>query len=108
MNEWPPNSVLVIDNASFHEVAGIREMVEERGSRLLYLSAYSPGFNPIEFSFSNIKAWLSANQDHQDRVDQALDSEEGTLYDLFREAAHSVTMENAKAWYKHCGYNVPE
>ncbi|KAH9973656.1 hypothetical protein BJV77DRAFT_936048, partial [Russula vinacea] len=32
MNEWPlPNSVLVIDNASIHKVAGICEMVEERG-----------------------------------------------------------------------------
>jgi DDE superfamily endonuclease len=33
MNEWPlPNSVLVIDNASIHKVASIREMVEECGA----------------------------------------------------------------------------
>jgi hypothetical protein len=31
MNSWPlPNSVLVMDNASIHKVAGLREMVEER------------------------------------------------------------------------------
>ena len=49
MNEWPlANSVLVIDNASIHKVAGIREMVEEHGLHLLYLPAYSPDFNPID------------------------------------------------------------
>jgi DDE superfamily endonuclease len=31
MQPWPlPNSVLVMDNASIHKVAGIHEMVEER------------------------------------------------------------------------------
>jgi transposase len=59
MNKWPlPNSVLVVDNASIHKVAGIREMVEEQGARLLFLPAYSPDFNPIELAFSTIKAWL--------------------------------------------------
>ncbi len=41
MNEWPlPNSVLVVDNTLIHKVASIRELVEERGTRLLYLPAY--------------------------------------------------------------------
>ena len=42
-----------------------------------------------------IKVWLRANQD---RVDQALDFEEGTVYDLFRETVHLITMENTKVW----------
>jgi hypothetical protein len=59
MNKWPlPNSVLVVNNMSIHKVAGIHEMVEEHGARLLYLPAYSPDFNPIELAFSTIKAWL--------------------------------------------------
>ena len=104
MNEWPlPNSVLIIDNASIHKVAGIREMVEERGARLLYLPAYSPDFNPVELAFSTIKAWLRANRD---RVDQELESENGIVYNALSEAVNSVTAENAKGWYAHCGYNV--
>ena len=64
MNRWPlPNSVLVVDNASIHKVAGIRELVEESGMRLLYLPAYSPNLNPIELAFSTIKGWLRANRD---------------------------------------------
>lgn len=105
MNEWPlPNSVLVIDNASIHKVAGVREMVEERGVCLLYLPAYSPDFNPIELAFSTIKTWLRANRDC---MNQELESEHGVPYNILWEAIHSVTKEQAKGWYKHCGYNIP-
>jgi hypothetical protein len=106
MNEWPlPNSVLVIDNASIHKVAGIREMVEERGARLLFLPSYSPDLNPIELAFSTIKTWLRVNRD---RMNQAVDSNDGTVYDMFWEAVYSVTAEHAKGWYKHCGYTLHE
>ena len=102
MNKWPlPNSVLVVDNASIHKVAGIREAVEEHGARLLFLPAYSPDLNPIELAFSSIKAWLRR---YRERVDEGLESENGEIYDTFWEAVHSVTAGDAKGWYKHCGY----
>jgi hypothetical protein len=105
MNKWPlPNSVLVVDNASIHKVAGIREMVEEQGARLLFLPAYSPDFNPIELAFSTIKAWLRANRDG---VAVEMESEDGTAYNALWQAVHSVTAEDAKGWYKHCGYIIP-
>ncbi|SRR6266404_4890515 len=104
MNKWPlAHSVLVVDNASIHKVAGIREMVEEHGARLVYLPAYSPDLNPIELAFSSIKAWLRANRD---RVNQELET--GTVYDAFWEAVHTVTAEHAAGWYKHCGYTLPD
>ena len=106
MNEFPlPNSVLVIDNASIHKVDGIREMVEDRGARLVYLPSYSPDFNPIELAFSTIKQWLRSNRD---RVNQELESVDGTIYNIFWEAVHSVTADQARGWYKHCGYIVDE
>ena len=104
MNEWPlPRSVLIVDNASIHKVAGIREMVEERGARLIYLPAYSPDFNPIELAFSKIKAWLRTNRDH---LNTELDSGDASVYSSFWEAVHSVTVEHARGWYKHCGYGI--
>ena len=106
MNEFPlPNSVLVIDNASIHKIDGIRELVEDRGARLLYLPSYSPDFNPIELAFSTIKQWLRLNRD---RVNQELQSRDGRIYDIFWEAVHSVTAKQARGWYKHCGYVVNE
>jgi hypothetical protein len=102
MNKWPlPNSVLVIDNTSIHKVAGIRELVEERGMRLLFLPSYSPDYNPIELAFSSIKAWLRTNREH---VNREMETEGGTIYNALWQAVHSVTSGKAKGWYKHCGY----
>ena len=102
MNKWPlPNSVLVVDNASIHKVAGIRELVEGHGMRLMFLPSYSPDLNPIELAFSSIKAWLHANRDH---VNQEMESETGTVYNALWQAVHSVTPDKARGWYKHCGY----
>ncbi len=49
--------ILVLDNVAFHKVAGIREAIEARGARLLYLPPYSPDLNPIEKAFSKLKAF---------------------------------------------------
>ena len=102
MNEWLlPNSVLIIDNVAIHKVEGIRKMVEEHGSQLLYLPAYSLDYNPIENTFSSIKSWLHSNRDC---VNLELDSVDGTICDIFWEAIHSITADDLKGWYKHCGY----
>ena len=104
MNKWPlPNSVLVMDNAAIHKVPGIRELVEEHGARLLFLPSYSPDFNPIELAFSTIKAWLRRNQD---RMSEEMEAEGSIIYDVFWEAVQSITAEQAKGWYSHCGYGV--
>ena len=105
MNRWPlPNSVLIVDNASIHKVAGIRELVEERGMLLMFLPSYSPDLNPIELAFSSIKAWLRANRN---RVNQEMAGEDGTVYNVLWQAVYSVTPEKARGWYKHCGYQHP-
>ena len=106
MNEWPlPNSVLVVDNAAIHKVAGIRELVEGRGAHLLYLPVYSPDLNPIKLAFSSIKAWLRANHA---RVSAEFKTEDGSIYNAIWEAVYSVTADKAKGWYSHCGYNAPQ
>ena len=100
MNEWLlPNLVLVIDNVAIHKVEGIHKMVEEHGSWLLYLPAYSPDYNLIENTFSSIKSWLCSNHNH---VNLELDSVDGTVYDIFWEAIHSITADDSMGWYKHC------
>ena len=102
MNKWLlPNSVLVVNNASIHKVAGIRKLVEEHGMRLMFLPSYSPDLNPIELSFSSIKVWLCANRD---QVNWEMESKNGTVYNALWQAVHSVTPEKAWGWYKHCGY----
>lgn len=102
MNKWPlPNSVLVVDDASIHKAACIRELVEECGARLLYLPPYSPDLNPVELAFPTIKKWLDTNSD---RVDREFELEDATACNVLREAVHAITAEHTKSWFKDCGY----
>lgn len=60
-NEYPnPRSVIVLDNASiYHKQRGNLEAVcLERGVMLRFLPLYSPDFNPIEESFTDLKAYI--------------------------------------------------
>jgi len=50
--------VVIMDNVGVHKVAGVREAIEARGVTLFYLPPYSPDLNPIEQSFSKLKALL--------------------------------------------------
>lgn len=50
--------IVVIDNVSFHKVAGVEEAIRARGASLRYLPQYSPDFNPIELVFHPLKAFL--------------------------------------------------
>lgn len=56
--ELRPGDVVIMDNLPAHKVAGVREIIEAAGARLLYLPPYSPDFNPIEMAFSKLKAYL--------------------------------------------------
>jgi hypothetical protein len=39
-------------------------------------------------------------------VDEGLQSEDGVVNDVFREAVQSITVGDAKGWYGHCGYTL--
>jgi transposase len=91
-----PGQVVIMDNLSAHKVSGVREQIEARGARLIYLPAYSPDFNPIEQAWSKIKQWLRSAKA---RTLEALES-------AIAEALAAVTAANALAWFSHCGYGL--
>ena len=51
-------AVVVMDRLRAHQVEGIKEMVEEVGAKVIYLSGYSPDFNPIEHLWWELKAFI--------------------------------------------------
>ncbi len=56
---WPePNSVLIMDNASFYHSDRIEEMCRDAGVKVVYLPPYSPDLNPIEEFFAELKAFI--------------------------------------------------
>lgn len=52
----PPNSVVILDNASFHKGAQMQQAIASAGHTLLYLPPYSPDLNSIEPKWSQAKA----------------------------------------------------
>ena len=88
--------VVIMDNLAAHKVAGVRQLIEATGARLLYLPPYSPDFNPIEQAWSKIKQLLrSAKARTADALENAI-----------AKALAAITAENALAWFSHCGYSL--
>ncbi|BAP58254.1 transposase [Thioploca ingrica] len=52
----PLNCVIIMDNASFHRSAPIRQLIEDAGHDLEFLPTYSPDLNPIERKWAQAKA----------------------------------------------------
>ena len=57
-----PNSVLIMDNARIHHNSELINIVQELGGKVEFLPPYSPDLNPIERSFSVIKAWIKRHR----------------------------------------------
>lgn len=88
--------VVVLDNLSVHKVAAVREAIQEVGCTLLFLPPYSPDFAPIEAAFAKIKAALrKAGARTQETLESAITS-----------AVASVTAQDARGFFTHCGYSL--
>lgn len=89
-----PGQTVVMDNLSAHKGERVRELVEGRGSEVLFLPSYSPDFSPIEEAFSKLKALL--------RKEKARTKE--ALVEAIGRALDAITPEDAQGWFGHCGY----
>jgi len=88
--------IVVMDNLLVHKVAGVREAIEATGATLQYLPKYSPDFNPIELSFSKLKAWLRKLARR-------------TVPTLSRSIAQfipTVSPDEAMSYFRHAGYGA--
>ena len=64
------NSVVILDNASFHKSAETKELIEKHGAKLLFLPPYSPDLNPIEHDFGALKKIREYN--HEKSIDEII------------------------------------
>ncbi len=69
-----PGDIIILDNASFHKGETIREIVEEAGSELWYLPAYSPDLNKIENWWSVLKTWMKQRLREFESVQDCVDA----------------------------------
>ena len=92
--ELRPGDVVVMDNLAAHKVGAIRTLIENAGARLVYLPPYSPDLSPIELAWSKVKTLMRGFGA------RTLDA----LEDAIVAALGAITSEDARAWFKHCGY----
>jgi transposase len=89
-----PDDIVIIDNLSAHKSAEAQACLAARGVQVVYLPPYSSDFNPIELCWAKVK--------------QALRSAKARTFDALLEALRtallSVSPEDVKAWFRHCGY----
>jgi transposase len=52
------DKVVVMDNLNTHKSAEVQKMITAAGAKILYLSSYSPDFNPIEMLWSVLKGFI--------------------------------------------------
>jgi transposase len=90
------SDIVIMDNLPAHKVAGIKELIEERGALLIYLPPYSPDLNPIEKCWSKIKTYLK----------KAKARTRAELEKALAEALLLVSAKDAEGWFKSCGYTI--
>ena len=88
--------VVVWDNLSPHKIHSVREAIEARHASLNPLPPYSPDLSPIEPCWSKVKQHVKSAEP---RTSQ-------TLGTVTAAAFASVTPEDARGWFEHCGYCV--
>lgn len=52
----PEESIIVMDNATFHKRLDMKEIIQDNNHTLLFLPPYSPDLNPIEHKWSEAKS----------------------------------------------------
>lgn len=88
---------VVMDNLPAHKTREIREAIEAVGARVIFLSPYSPDFNPIENCWSKIKQYLRTVESRTyEQLNRAI-----------TEAINLVTDQDIIGWFTHCCYYAP-
>lgn len=86
--------IVVMDNLPAHKVAGVSEVIEKAGAKLLYLPPYSPDLNPIEMMFAKLKALLR----------KAKERTVGGLWDRIGVVLNEFPPQECANYLTHDGY----
>jgi transposase len=97
LRERKPDAVLVMDNLRPHKTPEVQAVLDQSGFAYRYLPADSPDLSPIEPAWAKMKAYL--------RRIAARTVE--ALQQTLAPALDSITAQDARGFFRHCGYACP-
>ena len=86
--------IVVLDNLGAHKDTEAIRLMESAGAEVWFLPPYSPDLNPIEKMWSKVKEFMR----------NAKARTEELLFDAIAAALKTITPNDAKGWFKSCGY----
>ena len=86
--------IVFLDNVATHKVDGVKQAIEARGARAIFLPAYSPDLNPIEQFFARLKSFLRKTKA------RTVDELWGAIAAFLKE----VSKDECKAYLANSGY----
>jgi len=101
LDDQLPNSVVVLDNASYHHDgdSSYRKMMEAKGAKVLFLPPYSPDFNPIEVVWHDLKDELKRLGISVVRLDPSF---------WVRHVMDNIARAHVRSYFRKCGYHYVE
>ena len=72
LKEIEENSVIVLDNATFHKKSILLALAKQHNCEVIFLPPYSPNLNPIEKKWAWLKRTLRKTLPEFDSLDDAL------------------------------------
>lgn len=92
-----PGQMVILDNSSIHRGEAVAAAIARCHCRLLFLPPYPDGLVPIDEAFAKIEGHLRRAEA---RTAEALDR-------AILEALDAVSPDDARGWFRHCGYTRP-
>lgn len=89
-----PGNIVVLDNLPARKLSAIQKVIEQAGAELMFLPPYSPDFNPIEMTFSKLKALLRARAERTVRA----------LWDTVGALLPAFTYSECASFFTAAGY----
>lgn len=86
--------VVVMDNLRAHHTHGVRQAIESVGAQVLYLPPYHPELNPIEMTWSKLKAILRRTEARTLR----------SLAGALPNCRDAIRASDLAGWFRHSGY----
>jgi transposase len=87
--------IVIMDNLSSHKVAGVKQAIEAKGAKIVYLPPYSPDLNPIEQVFAKLKHLLR----------KASARTVDALHDAIGKLLHQFSSEECRNYITNSGYS---